>query len=217
MKTSSFKSILGVVFGLAMSVQSADAAIAPGEGYMLQLEGTNLYLSADLANLGNSITQEEEGSAGFSQVFTFVEAPVGAEAEGFNIQVADNVYVTRDSWNIFYRDDCDLSSKNSIFAVEEEGNVITLKNFGTEKYVGFDDKSSGAKVYSDKTGNKVCRLIPIPISSDYYLNQLNSTISDAENLLSSTIEGNEGGQYPASARATLQEAIDARDRILKIE
>lgn len=63
MKTSSFKSILGVVFGLAMSVQSADAAIAPGEGYMLQLEGTNLYLSADLANLGNSITQEEEGSA----------------------------------------------------------------------------------------------------------------------------------------------------------
>lgn len=209
MKTSSFKSILGVVFGLAMSVQSADAAIAPGEGYMLQLEGTNLYLSADLANLGNSITQEEEGSAGFSQVFTFVEAPVGAEAEGFNIQVADNVYVTRDSWNIFYRDDCDLSSKNSIFAVEEEGNVITLKNFGTEKYVGFDDKSSGAKVYSDKTGNKVCRLIPIPISSDYYLNQLNSTISDAENLLSSTIEGNEGGQYPASARATLQEAIDA--------
>ena len=100
----------------------------------------------------------------------FVPAPESAGVEGYNIRNANNDFIYRDSWNIFYPS-TDLSSNNSIFTVESvEGGRILIKNLGSGLYLAPDNNWSWSPVYSDKEGEgneKAYYLLEPAVPGDY--------------------------------------------------
>lgn len=206
------KWLLSTAMLLAGTV-GAQAQVTENSEYLLHLDGSDFYLSAETAKTGNNaeLTLQTAGTDGFSQAFVFSQAN-----GGYNISVGDGVTVVRDSWYMRYKNtgDVNLESKDAIFAVETSGDGIKLKNLGTGKYVGCDSRNSGSKVYSDKSGDRVCVFIPEPLNDQFYIDRLNAAITEARNYITETEEGTDPGQYPAEARTALTDAITAAESAL---
>ena len=107
--------------------------------YMTTTGGTVKVVSADVDDLG--------------QVFTFVPAPEGAAASGYNLEAADGTFVTRSgSWDTKANADVDLTTANAIFQVIDQNTYIQLKNMGSGSVLGTDNNNDGSTVYSNKNG-----------------------------------------------------------------
>lgn len=107
--------------------------------YMTTTGGTVKIVSADVDDMG--------------QVFTFVPAPEGAAAAGFNLKAEDGSFVTRSgSWDTKASADVDLTTANAIFQVVDKNTYIQLKNMGSGSVLGTDNNSNGSTVYSNKNG-----------------------------------------------------------------
>lgn len=95
----------------------------------------------------------DNDASGYSQDFTFVEAPGVAKTKGMNIRTADGKYIYRDSWNLFVTDQTDrLAENNFLFKVECAEGYLIIKNLGSGKYFGTDNNTAWSHVYSDKPG-----------------------------------------------------------------
>lgn len=95
----------------------------------------------------------DDGTDGYGQDFTFVEAPGVAMSKGMNIRTADGKYVYRDSWNLYVTDDASrLAENNFLFKVETAEGYLIIKNLGSNKYFGTDSNTAWSHVYSDKPG-----------------------------------------------------------------
>lgn len=216
MKMKQCKKWLLAAMMLLAGVSGAEAQVTEGTEYLLHLSGGNYYLSAETSKAGSDseLTMQEVGRAGYEQTVTFTAA-----AGGYNVAVGQSFTVVRDSWYMRYKKtaDVELGSKNAIFAVEESGQGIVLKNLGTGKYVGCDSRTSGSKLYSDKNGDKVCVFILETLDIEFYKDRLSSLIAEANGLLASTEEGDGSGQYPAGARAALTSAVSDAESALSGE
>lgn len=214
MKRFTLKSLALAAACLLGSAFGASAQLVDGAKYLLHLNGTDLYLSAETSKAGADaeLTLRSLSEEGFSQDFTFTAAE-----GGYNIAVGENTMsVVRDSWYMRYKPTADvtLTSRDAIFAVEQSGIGIALKNLGTGKYVGADSRVAGSKVYSDKGGDRTCVFVLEALSIDTYKESLSKTIEDAKNLLATTQEGTEVGQYSAEARKFLSDMIDEATKAL---
>ncbi|MDE5941503.1 MAG: RICIN domain-containing protein [Muribaculaceae bacterium] len=89
-----------------------------------------------------------------SQKITFVNAPDGAKAEGYNITDGNGNYLVKEgSWNSSWSADADLSLPTAIFQIEEGEGYYLIKCSNTGKYLGTDATENGSQVYTDKTGS----------------------------------------------------------------
>lgn len=129
-----------------------------GSTYRFRHEVTGCYLSNGWFNdnaqvlLLDDNTVEGADSADYNQLFTIVDTPEDAEAEGINIKADGENYVYRNSWNMFYTDQPQLKKKDYIFNIEMYDGHVIIKNEGTGKYVGNDNNWAWSPVYSDKQG-----------------------------------------------------------------
>lgn len=206
MKMNYFKK-WGFAAALALGVSGAGAQVTEGTEYFLHLDGSDLYLSAETAKAGSNseLSLNNVLSEGYAQAFVFTAAE-----GGYNVTVGGAFTVVRDQWYMHYKNTSEvtLTGNDAIFAVEESGNGIRLKNLGTGKYVGADSRNDGSHVYSDKDGDNVCVFIP-ESKEAVYKPALENLIKEAQDLLDTTEEGTEVGQYPADARQSLINHIDA--------
>ena len=102
--------------------------------------------------IGNLLLTDD-GTDGYGQDFTLVEAPGVAMSKGMNIRTADGKYVYRDSWNLYVTDDASrLAENNFLFKVETAEGYLIIKNLGSNKYFGTDSNTPWSHVYSDKPG-----------------------------------------------------------------
>ena len=205
MKTEFYKKMFLCAVSLLAGGMCAEAQVAVGTEYLLNLEGTELYLSAETANAGDKseLSLQNVLEAGYEQGISFTTAN-----GGYNVKVGQDFTVVRDQWYMHYENtaDVNLTSNDAIFAVEESGEDIKLKNLGSGKYVGCDDRTPGSKVYSDKEGDAVCVFI-LKDKAAVYKTTLADLITEAQELLDNTEEGTGVGQYPADARQALTDAI----------
>lgn len=95
----------------------------------------------------------DDGTDGYNQDFTFVEAPGVVKSKGMNLRTADGKYVYRDSWNLYVTDDVSrLAENNFLFKVETAEGYLIIRNLGSGKYFGTDSNAAWSHVYSDKPG-----------------------------------------------------------------
>ncbi len=88
-----------------------------------------------------------------SQRISFVEAPAGAEAEGYNIVDGNGAYLIKEgNYNTSWSVEADRTAATAIFTVEPQGRQYVIKCADGGKYLGTDDTTDGAAIYSDKTG-----------------------------------------------------------------
>lgn len=107
--------------------------------YMTTTGGTVKVVSADVDDKG--------------QVFTFLPAPDGASADGFNLKAEDGTFVTRSgSWDTKANSSVDLTTANAIFQIVDKDTYIQLKNMGSGSVLGTDNNNDGSTVYSNKNG-----------------------------------------------------------------
>ena len=107
--------------------------------YMTTTGGTVKIVTADVDDQG--------------QVFTFVPAPEGAAASGYNLEAADGTFVTRSgSWDTKANSTVDLATANAIFNVIDRDTYIQLQNMGSGSVLGTDSNNDGSTVYSNKNG-----------------------------------------------------------------
>lgn len=103
------------------------------------------------------------------------------------------------------------------FSIEEcGGEYIRFKCAENSRYLGTDGTAPGSDLYSDKNGSETLHFwfLREVSSSVVVTDGLQGTVNKAETRLSATIEGEGGGEYPSSARASLQTAIDeAKDAL----
>lgn len=214
MKINQFKQWLLTLTVLLLGSVSARAAVEEGTDYLLHLNGTDLYFSAESANAGANaeLTLQAVGAAGFDQAVVFTK-----NSDGYNITVGGKFMVVRDSWYMRYKNIADVNAtdKNALFDIEETADGIQLKNHGSGKYVGCDSRNTGSKLYSDKTGDKVCVFALETLDDQFYKDRLTGVIAEAKNLLATTEEGTGSGQYTAEVRAALSDAITAAESALE--
>lgn len=107
--------------------------------YMTTTGGTVKIVTADVDDQG--------------QIFTFVPAPSGASATGYNLEAADGTFVTRSgSWDTKASSDVDLTTANAIFQIIDRDTYIQLQNMGSGSVLGTDNNNDGSTVYSNKNG-----------------------------------------------------------------
>lgn len=216
MKRKHLKQWLFATALILMGFGIANAQVTEGTEYLLHLDGSDYYLSAETSKAGSSseLSMQGAGEPGYDQTVVFTKT-----SEGYNIAIGQDFTIVRDSWYMRYKNtaDVNLGSKDAIFSVEISGNGIKLKNLGTGKYVGCDKRGVGEKFYSDKTGGNVCEFVLESLDVEFYKDRLTSKISEANNLLASTEEGDGPGQYPAEARTKLAAAIAVAENALNSE
>lgn len=164
---------------LALGVLGAGARVTEGTEYFLHLDGSDLYLSAETAKAGSNseLSLNNVLSEGYAQAFVFTAAE-----GGYNVTVGGAFTVVRDQWYMHYKNTSEvtLTGNDAIFAVEESGNGIRLKNLGTGKYVGADSRNDGSHVYSDKTDDAVIdpALDALQKAMDDYLKSMPNPCAD---------------------------------------
>lgn len=110
--------------------------------------------------------------------------------------------------------DTELSSSTgnvAKFSIEDcGGEYVRFKCAANNLYLGTDGIAPGSYVYSDKNGKETLHFWFLREASSSVLvtDGLQGIINKAEDRLASTSEGDGGGEYPSSARKSLQNAID---------
>lgn len=118
-----------------------------GEKYVLINRASGLYLT----NVDGTMRITED-SGELSQAFTFVKAPDGALAIGYNLVDGNGNYVYRSgSWDT-KAGSTDLTAANALFNMVENGDYYQIKNMGSGSVLGVDNTSSSSSVYSNKNG-----------------------------------------------------------------
>lgn len=161
----------------------------------------------------------ERGEEGYNQLFMVSNTSETAAAQGYTIRDKDGYYLFNDNGALLYSEteETDPTDINSIFIFEESGDAYKIKSAATGKYVGPNDDTKGwswihlgTKHSGAQNGNLYRPLLQGGSVSE----MLQKTIDEAEQLLASTTEGNEPGQYSAEARASLTKAIAAAKEAL---
>lgn len=212
MNEKHLKKWLLCILSLFGGVMFAEAQVTESTKYLLNLEGTELYFSAETAAVGDNseLSLQFLSEEGYAQTVEFSN-----HENGCNITVGGSFAIVREEWYLRYKNlsDVTLTDNNAIFSIESlSDGRIKLKNLGTGKYIGCDDRTRGSRLYSDKDGEKVCIFV-LKAENDVK-QELTQLISEAGTLLSETQEGSETGQYPAEARNTLSKEIDAAKSVL---
>jgi len=123
-----------------------------------------------------------------------------------------NVAKTGD-WDTEYNSTTGNAAK---FTIEDcGGEYVRFKCAANNLYLGTDAIAPGSYVYSDKNGKETLHFWFLREASSSVLvtDGLQGIINKAEDRLASTSEGDGGGEYPSSARKSLQNAIDEATRI----
>ncbi|MEE0083108.1 MAG: hypothetical protein UE068_02695, partial [Paludibacteraceae bacterium] len=118
-----------------------------------------------------------------------------------------NVAKTGD-WDTEYNSTTGNAAK---FTIEDcGGEYVRFKCAANNLYLGTDGIAPGSYVYSDKNGKETLHFWFLREASSNVLvtDGLQGIINKAEDRLASTSEGDGGGEYPSSARKSLQNAID---------
>lgn len=211
MITKQYKKWLLSAAALLAGAACAEAQVTESAEYLLKLQDSNLYLSAETAKAGESSELSLNGvcEPGFVQTVVFTQA-----TGGYNLTFGQRFAAARDQWYMRYKNTSgvNLSSADAIFAVEASGDGIMLKNLGSGKYIGCDNRGDGSKVYSDKTGDAVCVFV-LESPAVVYRQIIGQEIEDARALLSGTEEGTEIGQYPAEARQEFDDNISKAETV----
>lgn len=152
--------------------ESVNPPFTVGVKYSL-IHNSGRYLTSGGDNGFVKIFDADEES--LAQVFTFVPAPEGAVANGYNLKAEDGTYIYRvGSWDTKSSSTVDLTTANAIFQVVDYGTFIQVKNMGSGSALGTDATSSGAGVYSNKngTGGNNCwnirKFVPVSERDDQY-------------------------------------------------
>ena len=153
-----------------------------------------------------------------SQRITFVAAPAGAEAKGYNVTDGRGNYMVKSgTYSTVWTDEADLTAATSIFVPEEgDGRFYIKCADGSNRYLGTDDSTDGASVYSDKQ-------IANRNLSYWYLADFENSVTvspedlfieklDALDIFFGSIDpawcGTDPFDYDASAYAALERALD---------
>ncbi len=138
---------------------------------------------------GGFMKIQEADDEASDRVFTFVPAPEGAAAKGYNLRSEDGMFVYREgSWNTKSGSDIDLSAANAIFQVVDYGGFVQLRNMGSGSVLGTDARTAGSEVYSNKngTGSNNCwtlkEFVPVSERDDKYYYE--EALKEAQNIYS---------------------------------
>lgn len=147
------------------------------------------------------------------QAFTFVPAPEGAAATGYNIKSDDGSYVQRSgSWDTAASADADITAANAIFDILDQGTYVQFRVKANSRVLGTDSNSDGSSVYSDKSGTdgkyRWTLLEYSPTAA------LAIAIDDARALAAATPVGSAYYEVPQSAMDALLEAIATAEQAL---
>lgn len=148
-----------------------------------------------------------------TQVFYFVPAPEGAEADGYNLRDANGTYIFRSgSWDT-KSGSADLTKANAIFNIVDYGSYVQIKNEGSGSVLGVDNTAAGSAVYSNKNGqaakNNWTLMAHTPTAA------LESRIAEARQLLADTEIGTEYWQVSQAAADALSQAVARAEAALK--
>ncbi|MCR5780420.1 MAG: RICIN domain-containing protein [Bacteroidaceae bacterium] len=107
-----------------------------------------------MTTTGGTVKVVSEDVDDKGQVFSFVPAPDGAAASGYNLQADDGTFVyLQGSWDTKADGSFDTKKAEAIFQIVDKNTYIQLKNMKSNKYLGTNSNSSGSEVYSDKSGS----------------------------------------------------------------
>lgn len=123
-----------------------------------------------------------------------------------SVQRSTNV-AKKETWNTEFSSSTGNVAK---FTVEVSGgDYVKFKCADNNLYLGTDSYVPGASVYSDKNGKETLHFWYLREANDSEVitDGLYMTIEKAEMRLSTTIEGDGEGKYPAAARKTLSDEI----------
>lgn len=198
-------SILLVLLSLFALKAQAEALTNPDPTKTYNIKHTSqLYLTVD----GNSLRINQLGEG--LQKYTVEIA--GTDDEGttiYNIKTEDGRYVGSDNGytHVFLSDPTDPFAQYTIWESHEDG-YAKLWNVGRGAYMGSDQNTPGAGVYSDKNGydGKHCWAFVEAVEGVVY-DALESAIANAETVLAEAPIGAETGFYPQAAADALSAAI----------
>jgi hypothetical protein len=147
------------------------------------------------------------GSA-ISQTFSF--EPVFGQTNVYNLKSGSGKYLACNGYNTFWATTPSATSQVSLSLTTDNLNV-NIK-FLSNNYLGTDDNIDGATCYADKSGTDIKhKWNLIAIKSDVILQAaINSTLT----IFNSAIVGTSIGQYPQSAKDSLQEVITEAQNII---
>lgn len=195
--------LLMVMLGFLVQTVCAETLLTPdpAKTYMIQ-HSSGLFLTVD----GNSAKIMPAG-AGDSQKFT-VTPVEGAEAT-YNIKLEDGRYFGSDSgWTVIFMDDPSDAFTQYTFWQSTEPDHFKMFNEGRQGYVGTDQNSEGAGVYTNKSGNDGKHAWKFVEATDGVIyDALTNAISSAQSALEGIEIGAEPGMYPQEAVDVLNAAI----------
>lgn len=184
-----------------------------GKRYLI----TNMAAGINLTTGDGTVCIKDINPSDPTQVFIFEKAPADAVKNGYNIKDGNGTYIYRSgSWDT-KSGSTDLTAANAIFNAIDYGEYIQLRNEGSGSVLGIDNTTSNSVVYSNKNGtsSKNCwTLTEVSDKPELYTKNLETSIAQATNLLTTTEEGNAKGQYKKEVRDALQAAIDAANSVL---
>ena len=172
----------------------------------------NSWESWNVMSTALLINKSEAGD--YNYVFHVTRAPEGAEAQGYNIRDNKGQFLYNSDGNLLFTEETQPAGTEmkTIFLFEEEGDNWKIKCVETDKYVGPVDGTKGwswIHVGTTHTGTSGANVFRAEAVGASISERLIDAITAAEELLATTEEGTEPGQYSAAARAELQEEIDS--------
>lgn len=191
---------------------SVNPPFVVGEKYVFIHAGSGLYLT------NSSSTMKITADNGLeNQAFTFVPAPEGAAAKGYNMLDGEGNYVYRSgSWDTKAGQNISPTDVNAIFKVEADGDYFQIRNMGSGSVLGTDGTSDGSSVYSNKNGTGVAnydwsmeKFVPLADRDDEYY--FGKKLQEAKNKLNSIdpdLCGNNPFDYSLEAYNTFKAAVE---------
>ncbi|MDE7376496.1 MAG: starch-binding protein, partial [Muribaculaceae bacterium] len=134
--------------------------IEPDTYYNLQIQGTDLYLSAGWQEKAQQVLMLALDQAGYEHAFKFV--PVDGKEGVYNLIGKDGKAIwANGNWNCHWTSEpteANLADAAYQFSVESEVGYILIKT--KNKYIGCDNINAWASVYTDKSGSAILKFVP---------------------------------------------------------